>query len=369
MKSLFFSLPVLMYHSISNYEHRLCVPPELFDDHCRSLAEAGWRGISLAEAEDYFLKKKRLPPKVCLFTFDDGYLDNHVYAEPILRRHGHQGAIFPVVGLIEDNAQPRPNLDQIQERPEAGEELPQLDKRYTTVRAGRPVAGINLCNWSELRGMHEKGSLSAAPHSMRHARVVRSLKIKRLYMPRGRSGFFAVPPYEMPWGFPCFDLGHALADRAYNIAPELFDLIRNMVPQTDKEARAYLEDADKREAVLQAVHSLPVLGVRESETEYRARIAAEFAACRDTFREKMGFSPISFCWPWGSYNNIALQEARKAGFRVFFTTGRRANLYGGAKAVHRITIRRESAEQVLRMVRFASHAILEECLGWLQEIP
>ena len=77
---MFHSLPFLMYHSISRFNHRLCVSPELFDDQCRALVRAGWRGVSLAEAEDFFLGKRRLPRKTLLFSFDDGYLDNYANA-------------------------------------------------------------------------------------------------------------------------------------------------------------------------------------------------------------------------------------------------------------------------------------------------
>ena len=361
---MFFSLPVLMYHSISRFKHRLCVSPELFEEHCKTLAAAGWRGISLAEAEDYFLKKGRLPGRVCLFTFDDGYLDNYVYAEPILRQYGHYGVLFPVVECLGKEELLRPNLEALKENPECADGLPDLDKRATISRARLPVYQITFCNWQEVRHMHHNGNLAAAAHSMRHDRVVRSLEFDRLYMPGGRGGFFGIPPYASLWGFPRFDLGHSLACRGYELAPELFELVKQMVPQEWEQAKVFLAKEENRQAIHEAIFKLPLLGTLESESSYRLRLFNEFSQCREIFAEQLGSPPISFCWPWGDYNRIALEEARKAGFKVFFTTRRGVNRRGNALAVRRMSVRGGSGQEVLNKLRFVSNALLEAPYGW-----
>ena len=82
------SLPVLMYHYISRYRGSIAVSPETFEAHCRGMAEAGWRGVGLDEAEAFFLEGAPLPARSALITFDDGFLDNYVYAWPILKKIG-----------------------------------------------------------------------------------------------------------------------------------------------------------------------------------------------------------------------------------------------------------------------------------------
>lgn len=363
------ALPVLMYHSISRFRHHLCVSPERFEEHCRALAAAGWRGISLEEAEKRFLKNKALPKKSCFFTFDDGYLDNYVYAEPLLRRHGHHGAIFPVLGFVEDRPDRRPNMESEDAAGVLPKELAGLDARKTSVRSGRRVANIVFCSWAELRYMENEGNLCAAPHSMDHARVVVDLEIKKLYWPRSRSGFFAVPPHEALYGFPAFKLGHALADRAYALNPELFDLIRAMVPQTAEEAKAFLSVPANVEAVMSAVRALPWLGELESEEARQERVLNEFVRCREFFKEKMGRDPISFCWPWGSFTKSSLELARQAGFRLFFTTAGKPSMCSSAQAVYRIPVRDQSANQLLQRLRFASGAFGEGLAGLFRADP
>ena len=361
---MFFSLPVLMYHSISRFKSGFCVPPESFDVHCKTLTDAGWRGISLLEAEDYFLKKRRLPRKTCLFTFDDGYLDNYVHAEPILRRYGHQGILFPVAECLNTESVLRPNADDLGATPDRAKELPDLDLRAGVKRAGALVSQTIFCSWREVVHMHHNGVLAAAPHSLRHDRVVRSLEYSNLCRPAGKRGFFSVPPYPVLWGMPAFDLGHFLASPGYTLAPELFELIKNMVPQGWNEAKAFLAKEENRQAVQAAVGQLPCLGVRETEPDYRARIFQEFVRCRDIFTEKLGTPPVSFCWPWGRYSAIALEEAKRAGFRVFFTTERGANRRGGALSVRRISVRNWSSDLLMQKVSLAANAALEEPYGW-----
>ena len=366
---MFFSFPVLMYHSISRHKHKLCVSPELFDEHCRALAKAGWRGIPLGEAEDFFLRKKALPRKCCLLTLDDGYLDNYVHAEPILRQHGHYGAIFPVAESLEPEGQPlRPNRDHILQDASLASKLPALDDKVMVIRAGRWVKRIFFCNWGEVKHMHHNGHMAVAPHSLRHDRVVRKLTFTRLLRPYSGAGYFGVPPYDAPMGYPHFEVGHALAEPRYRVAPELFELVRSMVPQERRAATAFLNDEKNRKAVCDAIARLPSLGVLESREEYRARIFQEFIACRDIFAQKLGTPPVSFCWPWGAYSREALEEAQKAGFRVFFTTERGPNLAGRALAVRRLRIREISAKQLLSKMRSVSISPFEAIRNWAEHV-
>lgn len=347
---MLFSLPVFMYHSISRSRSRLCVSPELFEEHCRTLAEHGWRGIPLAEAEHYFLRSKSLPQKSCLFTFDDGYLDNYVYAEPILRKYGHYGVIFPVANMLAEHGFLRPTMETL-DRPEKKQRLcARLDKRPSTKRSGQKVSNIAFCSWAEIRHMHENGNMQAAAHSMRHDRVVKALDYTELYTPTmRRDGFFSVPPYTPPFGFPVFDLGHYLGDRAYAISPEVFTLVEKLVPQEKNEAATFLASSANVQKIRAAVASLPCLGLRESEEQYRQRINREFAECRAVFKEKLDAVPVSFCWPWGHGNAVARQEARKHGFTVFFTTKGGPNLPGLSFHVHRSAIRKDSGAEVLHI--------------------
>ncbi|OPY67835.1 MAG: Poly-beta-1,6-N-acetyl-D-glucosamine N-deacetylase precursor [Syntrophorhabdaceae bacterium PtaU1.Bin034] len=60
-------------------------------------------------------------------------------------------------------------------------------------------------------------------------------------------------------------------------------------------------------------------GSYEAEDDYRRRIASDFARSLSIFQQNLGFRPTALTWPYGAYNELAIEEAKKFGFRVFLT--------------------------------------------------
>ena len=60
------------------------------------LARSGWNTLG-ADEFSHYLKHGKAPRKSILLTFDDGYLDNWVYAHPVLERHGLKATMFLVM--------------------------------------------------------------------------------------------------------------------------------------------------------------------------------------------------------------------------------------------------------------------------------
>lgn len=95
-------VPVLMYHHVNpNRGDMITVTPEVFEAQMRHIKEAGYRTLTLDELLGFI--EGRLTPegKAVAITFDDGYLDNYIYAYPVLKRYGLKAAIFIVTDWVD----------------------------------------------------------------------------------------------------------------------------------------------------------------------------------------------------------------------------------------------------------------------------
>jgi len=64
---------------------------------------------------------------------------------------------------------------------------------------------------------------------------------------------------------------------------------------------------------------LPESGRYETEAEFRARIREDLAASIDALTARLGKKPAILTWPYGSYNEIGIEEAKKLGFEMLLT--------------------------------------------------
>jgi peptidoglycan/xylan/chitin deacetylase (PgdA/CDA1 family) len=100
-------LPVLMYHSVLgedyyaiNANNPFIISEEAFAVQMRYLYYNGYTTITAAQLIDFLYNDKELPDRAVMLTFDDGYLDNVVFAHPIMKRYGFTGIIFVITSRL-----------------------------------------------------------------------------------------------------------------------------------------------------------------------------------------------------------------------------------------------------------------------------
>ena len=86
-------ITVLMYHKVDpkNFEKQVAYIKKYYNP------------ISEQDLHDYYYKNKELPENSVLLTFDDGYLNNYLYAWPVLKKYEVPALIFLTTGLIGKN--------------------------------------------------------------------------------------------------------------------------------------------------------------------------------------------------------------------------------------------------------------------------
>jgi peptidoglycan/xylan/chitin deacetylase (PgdA/CDA1 family) len=163
MNRLARAVPVLMYHHVSPNPGLVTVSPATFTDHMDYLARAGYTTLTADEFLGFLQGSYPAPAKSVLITFDDGYLDNYVYAYPTLRTFGLHAVIFGVTGWLSDG-KPRNYVGESTELPIC----PNHSACKQAIAVGR--ADDVMLRWSEVQRMGEDGTVEIHSHTHTHTR-------------------------------------------------------------------------------------------------------------------------------------------------------------------------------------------------------
>jgi len=111
-------VPALMFHSVGLDSHPwiwsfLSEPVESFAAKVRLLRDRGFTGVFWQDLHGYMEGRTPVAPDSILLTFDDGYLDNWVYAFPILKKYGMRGTVFVNPEFVDPGTEVRPTLDDV----------------------------------------------------------------------------------------------------------------------------------------------------------------------------------------------------------------------------------------------------------------
>ena len=95
---------ILAYHRIADLStdpQLLAVSPQNFEQQLDIISNK-YVPISLQQLSDNLIQKT-IRHKAVVITFDDGYVDNLIYAKPLLKKYKIPATIFVITGLIGEN--------------------------------------------------------------------------------------------------------------------------------------------------------------------------------------------------------------------------------------------------------------------------
>lgn len=206
-----------MYHHINPHEgDMVTVAPEVFAGQMEHLYKKGIRTLALDELVDFMRGNLILKEKAVVITFDDGWLDNYVYAFPSLIKYGIKAAIFLVTDRVDSASSSCCEIPlTIPDHAES--------KRLIQRKEDRRV----VLNWTIANEMKKSGLVEFYSHTKSHAR--------------------------------CNELDEA-------------------------------------------------------------RLLNELTGSKHKIEERLGISCSNLCWPYGKYNDKAVEVAKQAGYKALFTT-------------------------------------------------
>lgn len=209
-------IPVLMYHHINTHKgNMVTITPEVFEGQMEYLYRAGYRTLKIDELIAYIKGGLTLPQKAVLVTFDDGWLDNYIYAFPTIKKYKINAAVFLITNRVENASE---NTTRIPVFIPTHEESKSLIKKRESHKV--------VLNWKLIKEMSNSGMIKFYSHTKSHAK--------------------------------CNDL---------------------------------------------------------SEKE----LMEELRESRDIIEKQLGSPCPYFCWPYGKYNDFAVNVAKKTGYKAIFT--------------------------------------------------
>lgn len=315
------SPPVFYYHSVApklhegwmlkfltlrlnNFEQQMAY---LKDNHLQSIFLDEWLRIRRGH-------KTATGKEVCL-SFDDGLLDNWVYAFPVAKKYGAKFTIFVSPECIEPRSVLRPTLEDVWAGKVKEEELESL----------------GYLSWDELKIMQESGVVDVQSHTMTHAKYVSAPNLHGFYY-GGFKGYHPIlnahpelrPTYmrdadfekRLPWGCPLFEETSSVVVKKHFVNQEFMAETASLAkkhnlkdtaerPAYEKIARQLADDFGRAGKLIDGI---------EKDDDFRARMAYEIVDSKRIIEEKLG-KPVQFlCWPHGDNNSAAHTLAKESGY-------------------------------------------------------
>ncbi|MDW7998115.1 MAG: polysaccharide deacetylase family protein [Thermodesulfovibrio sp.] len=133
----------------------LNITPEVFEEQLNGLKTKGWK---LLDGEEflYLMQNPKESRKKCiLLTFDDGFVDNYLYAYPILKKYKMKAVLFVTTNFIADLDIRRENFKIMSHKDMW--KLAFSERKYEV-----------MCTWNELREMQYEGIFDIQSHGHTH---------------------------------------------------------------------------------------------------------------------------------------------------------------------------------------------------------
>jgi hypothetical protein len=309
-------VPVVAYHSIANdHDHlvgSLSLPLSIFERQLQYLRRNGFQTVTLLDVHRFLATGAPLPPRPIALTLDDGYLDNWVYAYPLLKKYGMKATIFVATDFVDPTFERRPTLDDA----------------WAGRIAQKDLAWWGHLSWPELESMQASGIIDIQAHTRTHTWYFTGDRIVDFHHPADpycwldwnrhpadkHSWLTRDFRATVPWGTPVYEFASTLLQQRYFDDPQVAQQAIAHVAAAGGER--FFDRPDWRLELDGLVADYRAhtgsAGSYETDAEYVARVRDEMAGSRQILADRLK-KPVDFlCWPCGDYTprlqRIAVEE-------------------------------------------------------------
>ncbi len=316
-------IPTVMYHSIGIVNRKwhwnfLTCPYKVFEDQLKWLKKMGYNTVNFQEVYDHIMNDKPIPKKAVFLNFDDGYLDNYVFAYPLLKKYGMKGTVFVNPDFVDKSNELRPNLDDV-----AAKEIDELK-----------VDGF--CNWAELKKMDEEGVIDVQSHAKTHTWYPISDKIidfrkpgdDYIWMdwnsrPNEKDQLQYIDWNKVNLGEAIFEHEKALTSKRVFINQDFQEELNRFVMTNG--GASFFDQSDWRDKLNSVSDDLrlkhKVIVGEETYDDYLNRVRHELEFSKTEIEKNVGKEVHFICWPGGSGTKDSLKISTDLGYLMSTAAG------------------------------------------------
>jgi len=236
-----------------------------------------------------------------IITFDDGYLDNFIWAYPLLKKYELKATVFISPEFVDYKNEVRSETDN-----------------------------QGFLSWEEMRIMETSGLIDIQSHTMTHTKYFTSDRIIDFHNPLadylypignlfpsekpcyiGNGNFRKLIPY----GYPFFEETSSVIARRVEINPDFKHTCVDLLKNYDFRHYDFNEAFKMVKPVYDDYKAKDKLIVdQETEKNYKDRIIYEIYESKRIIEEKLNKKVEFLCWPHGDNNESLHRMALEAGY-------------------------------------------------------
>jgi peptidoglycan/xylan/chitin deacetylase (PgdA/CDA1 family) len=313
------AVPVVMYHSVGITKNKkrlwshISCPFEKFEQHLIWLRKKRFSTISIEELYKYMKNREKIPEKAVVLTFDDGYLDNWVFAYPLLKKFGFKATIYTSPEFVDPTKKLRPNLENV----------------WNNECSVSKLKSDGYLSWNEMKQMEKEKIMDIQSHALTHTWYFKNSNIVDFRYPGD-------PYIWMTWnnhpdkkyllqtdkkelinlGEPVYEFGKSLETKRYFPDKKLRKELIKYVTENGNET--FFKKEFWKNVLFKFVeqyHEKNKINDRyESNEEYEKRIKKELIESKLIIEKKLNKKVNFLCWPGGGVNETALKIASDVGY-------------------------------------------------------
>lgn len=293
-------LLIWTYHRVLPGDGNAAVSLALFERHLDHLLATGHQFLDVAGLRRWLAGEFTPNARCSMITFDDGWGDNRLWAQPALAKRSIRATLAVNTGLM--------NPADVARGVEA---YSIIDSKVALEGAVYGRDKSSFLTWPELREMRDSGVWDVQAHGDSHFGRYRDLREVRGFYPERRH----------------WTMERALGEAPFPGAPrvrftsELSAPLTELDPDLKRRLRESRDDSERRRLCRLAED--PVREI-EGENEFERRVEDDLRRCRETLSEKLGVGASAFFWPWGQSSPKSRSIAKRVGYDLQFTMERGA---------------------------------------------